>query len=163
MARGNDIGLSPWAYIIYHGHMVHGGIKDDGRLNLALAALTFVLAATLRLIGLRQGLWLDEIMSVREYFHAPWIVLVTRVPTPNHHPLYSLMAKPCILLLGEKEWTVRLPAFVLGSLTPPLLYLRGRTTWNSLRRHANKLRPFNPLKAIKTTCMSSDAHDIMWP
>ena len=47
------------------------------------------------------------------------------MPLPNHHPLYSLAAKACIALLGEKEWVVRLPAFIAGSLTPPLVYLVG--------------------------------------
>lgn len=66
------------------------------------------------------------------FFRASWSYLLTRMPLPNHHPLYSLLAKACIMVLGEKEWTARLPAFLCGSLTPPLLYLVG-SKWVSER------------------------------
>jgi len=84
----------------------------------------FLLAAGLRLYRLDQGFRYDEIFSLA-FFQAPWRELLTRMPIPNHHPLYSLLAKCCWMIWGEKEWALRLPAFAFGSLTPPLLYLVG--------------------------------------
>ncbi len=85
--------------------------------------LLLLFSAALRTVSLDQGLWLDEIRSVQTYFHAPWLSLLNRMPNPNHHPLYSLAAKLMISVWGGDEWALRLPAFVMGSLTPPLMYL----------------------------------------
>ncbi len=81
-----------------------------------------VLAGGVRLYRLDQGLWYDEIISAILFFRAPWPELLTFMPLPNHHPLYSLFAKLCLLSFGEKEWALRLPAYVAGSLTPGLLF-----------------------------------------
>jgi len=97
------------------------------RLSLILLAL----AAGIRLYRLDQGFWYDEIWALK-FFHMSWYEQLTRMPLPNHHPLYSLPAKACILVLGEKEWTARLPAFICGSLTPPLLFMMG-SRWVSER------------------------------
>ena len=85
-----------------------------------------VVSLTLRIYRIDQGLWSDEIGSSTQYFHAAWLDLVTTFPNPTHHPLYSLLAKASILLLGESEWTLRLPALISGALTPPALYYLGR-------------------------------------
>ena len=84
---------------------------------LALGAFS----AGLRLYRLDQSFWYDEIISTLMFFRAPWLDLLTRMPLANHHPLYSLLAKLCLLAGGEKEWVLRLPAFLFGSLTPPVL------------------------------------------
>jgi len=89
---------------------------------LALLAL----AALLRLPGLNQGFWFDEIMAVVMFFPAPWSKLLTEMPIANHHPLYSLIGKLMFMAAGPQEWALRLPAFVFGALTPPVLYLAGR-------------------------------------
>ncbi len=92
--------------------------------NKVLLAL-LVLAAGLRIYGLDQGFTYDEIMALVRYFKAPWKALLTVMHQPNHHPLYSICARACLLLFGEGEWVVRLPAFLAGVLTPPLVYLTG--------------------------------------
>lgn len=85
-----------------------------------------VLGLILRLPGLNQSFWYDEIMAMVMFFSESWQKLLTEMPVPNHQPLYSLLGKLCLLALGPEEWKLRLPALVFGALTPPALYLFGR-------------------------------------
>ncbi len=95
------------------------------RADLAAVLVLTALAAATRLYKLDQGFWYDEIYSVSMFFRAPWPFLLTEMPAPNNHPFYSILAKLCILTLGEKEWTARLPAFIFGAFTPAMTYLFG--------------------------------------
>lgn len=94
-----------------------------------------LLSAALRIHRLDQSFWYDEIVSVNLFFHAPWLDLFTKMLIPNHHPLYSMLAKLSVAAFGEAEWSARLPAFVFGSLTPPFLFLFG-SRWYSERTGA---------------------------
>ena len=116
--------------------------------------ILFLLALALRIYRLNQSFWYDEIYAVVIGFHAPWIEMVTRMPNANHHPLYALLAKPCLLLLGEKEWTVRLPSLIFGSLTPPLLYRLG-ARWMNPR--VGLLASLIMAVAMWPVCYSQDA------
>lgn len=91
-----------------------------------------LLALALRLPRLNQGLWFDEIISAAGFFSAPWKDLLTQMPMPNHHPLYSLLGKLMLAFFGEREWALRLPALVFGVFTPPLLFVFG-SRWASRR------------------------------
>lgn len=97
---------------------------------LAPLALITIAAFLVRLWGVNQGFWYDEIFSLTHFFRADWITLVLAMPDPNHHPLYSLLAKLGISVLGEKEWSARLPALVAGTATVPLLYIMGERLLN---------------------------------
>jgi 4-amino-4-deoxy-L-arabinose transferase-like glycosyltransferase len=103
--------------------------SNSRRQPAILLALTLAAGAA-RLYRLRQSLWYDEIFSLFRFFRSDWLSLVTAMPDPNHHPLYSLLAKLSLGLFGESEWSLRLPAFLLSALTPPLLYAVGRRWWN---------------------------------
>jgi len=101
------------------------GDEMTGREKAFVAVLIF-LAAVLRLWRLDQGFWYDEIFSLTNFFRAEWPLLFTSMKDPNHHPLYSILAKLSISALGEREWSARLPAFSAGTASVPLLYLMGR-------------------------------------
>jgi mannosyltransferase len=91
----------------------------------ALAAMT-ALAALLRAIGSNDGLWLDEIITLVESVRQPLAQILTVFPGNNQHTLYSVLAHASVASFGEQPWSLRLPALVLGALSPAALYLFAR-------------------------------------
>lgn len=102
---------------------MEGSIDRRGRWATAagLIALTGV-AAVLRLPGLNQGLWYDEIMTIVLSLREPLTSIVQRFPSNNVHPLYSVLGRLSIVALGEHAWTIRLPAVLFGVACIPLMY-----------------------------------------
>jgi mannosyltransferase len=88
----------------------------------AIAGFTAI-AAYLRLVGLNRGLWWDEIYFLIVTVRHPLAEIVTIFPGDTQHPLYSILAKWAVGLLGEHPWTLRLPAVVFGVASIPALYL----------------------------------------
>ena len=83
-----------------------------GRDGLWLAAI-LALALALRLWGLNAPLWYDEILTVDTHLRLPWGEML-RDYSMNHHYLHDILAKLAIALFGEANWSVRLPAMLLG-------------------------------------------------
>lgn len=90
---------------------------DEGlepRLERMLLALVLIVGAALRLIGLNQGLWYDEIATLVRYVRRPLIEIVTRFDTQNQHMLYSVLAHGSVQVFGDTAWALRLPAASFG-------------------------------------------------
>lgn len=77
-------------------------------------ALLAVAALALRLYRLDLGLWLDEIITVRDFVRRPFLEILTLFPYQNQHMLYSLLARISVVLLGENPVSLRLPAVLFG-------------------------------------------------
>lgn len=78
-----------------------------------LAAL-LMLALALRLPGLNDGLWFDEIQTLVDYVRLPWGVLLATFDDSNQHYLYSIAARAVRSVAGESAASLRLPAVVFG-------------------------------------------------
>jgi 4-amino-4-deoxy-L-arabinose transferase-like glycosyltransferase len=91
-----------------------------------LLALVTVVGAVLRAIGLGTSLWVDEVLTVRDYVRLPLRELLTSYGSENQHPLYSLLAHASVACFGEHEWSVRLPAVIFGTAAIPALARLGR-------------------------------------
>jgi len=89
-----------------------------------LASLTIV-GAILRVIGIDEGLWLDEIKTLLDSVRLPFLQILTVYPSNNQHQLYSVLAHLSIMVFGEHPWSLRLPALLFGVATIPLVYLVG--------------------------------------
>ena len=89
-----------------------------------MATLT-VLAACLRVAGLNQCLWWDEIYFVVVTVRHPLREILTVFPGDNQHPLYSILAWLSVHAFGEHVWSLRLPAVVFGVASIPMIYLLG--------------------------------------
>jgi mannosyltransferase len=86
-------------------------------------ALITILAMCLRVIGLNQSLWWDEIASLLVSVRHPFTEIVTVFPGDSQHTLYSVLARLSILAFGEHAWSLRLPALVFGVASVPILFL----------------------------------------
>jgi 4-amino-4-deoxy-L-arabinose transferase-like glycosyltransferase len=82
-------------------------------------------AALLRVFGLDQQLWYDEILTLLESVRHPLGTIVTTY-AQNQHALYSVLARVSILAFGEHAWALRLPAVAFGVATVPALYFCAR-------------------------------------
>ena len=87
----------------------------------ALGLIT-ALALALRLFHVGSDLWLDEIAPVMRYGPLPWLDVVTSYQSSNNHLLNTLLVKGTIVLFGEREWAIRLPAVLFGTATIPAIY-----------------------------------------
>ncbi len=97
------------------------GAGPDRRVAAGLA----LLALGARLPNLDAGLWFDEIWLVVLYLRRPFLELATTFDSDNLHPLYALLAWPCVRVFGEGPVAARLPALVFGVLSVPLVYVLG--------------------------------------
>ncbi|MGH9859396.1 MAG: glycosyltransferase family 39 protein, partial [Candidatus Acidiferrales bacterium] len=90
-----------------------------------LAGLT-VLAAALRLPGLDQQLWYDEMVLAVRWMPLGLGEIATTYTSQNQHMLYSLLARVAVELFGEHNWVLRLPAVLFGVACVPALYFCAR-------------------------------------
>lgn len=81
--------------------------------TVGLVALLAV-GLALRIPGLGDGLWFDEIQTQLEYVRLPWGRLLTTFDSTNQHLLFSVSARAVQQLFGESATTLRIPAVVFG-------------------------------------------------
>ncbi|MDW8356214.1 MAG: glycosyltransferase family 39 protein [Bryobacterales bacterium] len=89
-------------------------------------ALLAAAALALRLHRLDLPLWLDEIVTVRDFVRRPLLEILTLFPYQNQHMLYSLLARISVVLAGESPVSLRLPAVLFGVAGLSPLFLLGR-------------------------------------
>jgi mannosyltransferase len=97
--------------------------RQEQKANMWILLLLLALSLALRLYRLNMSFWMDEIITITEFVSKPWLKIITEVPYPNNHILYTLLAKLSITVFGEHEWSARLPAMIMGTLIPPAAYL----------------------------------------
>jgi mannosyltransferase len=73
------------------------------------------LGLAFRLYHLGRGLWFDEIETLVEYVRSPLGRILSDYHSSNQHPLYSVLARLSVDLLGESGAALRLPAALLGT------------------------------------------------
>ena len=90
----------------------------------AIAGLV-LLSIALRLPTLGSPLIEDEAISFNRYIDVPWKDLVFYYHDTNQHTLFLLFSKLSIWVFGESEIIFRLPSFLAGVLSIPLIYRLG--------------------------------------
>lgn len=91
-----------------------------------LFAAIMVVALAVRLYGLGQGLWFDEMQTLADYVRLPLLQIVSTFDSQNQHMLYALVAHVTVSLFGESAWALRLPAALMGVASLAALYVLGR-------------------------------------
>jgi len=93
-----------------------------------------VFSTALRLPTLGSPLIEDEAISFNRYIDVPWKDLILSYHDTNQHTFFLLLSKFCIWIFGESEIIFRLPAFLAGVLSIPLIYRLGlliKIPWSS--------------------------------
>ncbi len=94
-------------------------------IGLAILLLIMTLAIVLRFYKLNEGIWLDEILTQVNYARDSYKEIVTSYDSENQNFLYSILAHTSNLILGESNWSLRLPAVLFGIGSILALYLLG--------------------------------------
>jgi len=102
-------------------------ISHDRQLLFFIVCVLFV-GCVVRCWNITQSFWWDEIWSTMTYVNAPslWQVVSSLGYYFNNHIFYSLLARGSIALLGESEFSARLPALVMGLLGIVMLFQFGK-------------------------------------
>ena len=87
-----------------------------------LVTVLTVIGATVRIVGSDRSLWIDEIGTMAWHIRGPAIDTFLQALNSNNHLLNSLLSRAAVMLFGEHEWALRLPAIIFGTLSIPLLY-----------------------------------------
>lgn len=88
--------------------------------------LILVIGVGIRLWYLNQPMRFDEAATACLYASSPWYIGVANYSTPNNHVLNTLLMRLSIVWLGNREWVLRLPAFMAGLACLPLAYAYAR-------------------------------------
>ena len=94
-----------------------------------------VIGAALRFYRLDTDLWIDEIGSWQYASSVTIAELFRTFSSPNQHLMNSLLERLSVSVLGEHDWTIRLPAALFGIATVPAMYWLARPImrgWQSL-------------------------------
>ena len=95
------------------------------RKELWIISGLIVFSTALRLPTLGSPLIEDEAISFNRYIDVPWKNLVLSYHDTNQHTFFLLLSKFCIWIFGESEIVFRLPSFLAGILSIPLIYRLG--------------------------------------
>src|SRR5947207_2465258 len=94
----------------------------------ALGSLTLLGFVLLRLLGIHQSLFGDEIYTYDIVSSHGLTGVVTAVHDTSITPVLHYLLAWSAVQLGDATTTVRLPSLILGSAAIPLVYLLGRRT-----------------------------------
>ncbi|MEJ8566447.1 glycosyltransferase family 39 protein [Elongatibacter sediminis] len=92
---------------------------------VGIVVLTLV-GAGLRIIGLNEGLWVDEIATLVNHVLTPVRDIIGDYGSRNNHILYSVLAHFSVEQFGASAWALRLPAALFGIATIPAAWYLGR-------------------------------------
>jgi mannosyltransferase len=94
--------------------LLAGSTAAVSRGEYIAVALLLVAGLALRLPGLGEGLWHDEIVTLIRNVRAPLVAALTSFESQNNHPLYSLLAQAAFAVFGDSPAVLRLPALLFG-------------------------------------------------
>jgi len=97
-------------------------VRDVSAIVLGVSLLALF---SVRALG--RGFGYDEIVTVQNFVEAPtWWDVFSRTVVFNNHIPFSALSRTSRSLFGTAEWAYRLPAFLLGALAVPAMWLLGR-------------------------------------
>ena len=105
-------------------------MRQTTLLEYAGIAVLMLLGVGLRLWYVNQPMRFDEATTVTLYARLPWYIGLADYTMPNNHLLNTLLVRFSLLLGGDREWVIRLPALLAGLLCLPLTYVYARLAYS---------------------------------
>ena len=89
--------------------------------------IVWICGTFLRFYGLSsESLWFDEFFSLKAATENNlWTLLTTSIDA-LHPPLYYVLLRINILLLGNEDWVLRIPSAIFGSLSIVSIFFLGK-------------------------------------
>jgi mannosyltransferase len=106
--------------------------QPNNKVVSATLAAIMIAATLLRFYLLNSGLWLDEILTYVKYAQLPFLSIVTTFDSENQHFLYSILAHLSLIIFGDSNWALRLPAVIFGIGSIGAIFLLGREISNDV-------------------------------
>ena len=104
--------------------------KDPAYVFLILGGMT-VLALILRLLDLHQSISYDEAYTFIHFASRPFKHILADYSAPNNHIFHTILVGVAYRLFGGEPWVLRLPAFLAGVLSVPVMYITARRFFSS--------------------------------
>lgn len=97
---------------------------------LALGTIA-VVAVLLRLVGLAQGMRIDERLTYQYFVSQSWTTAVWDYSMVNNHIFHTVLAKVAVTVFGPWLWALRMPALIAGVLVVPASYIAVRSLYGA--------------------------------
>jgi hypothetical protein len=97
----------------------------SNRAILYTLSLLVIVGTIIRIHFLFRTMRYDEAWTFLHYASRPFLVGVSDYSAPNNHIFHTILVHLAYVLLGNRPWILRLPAFIAGLVLIPVSYLLG--------------------------------------
>lgn len=112
-------------------HRIRTGLQTPDGFLTALALFLLTGAGTLiRWHYSGIPVRMDEAFTYTNFVSKPLYVALSFYEQPNNHLFHTMLAWISIRLLGDTEWSLRLPALLAGTAAIPMAYATGAILFN---------------------------------
>jgi len=105
-------------------------IKEENRLHLYAFCAVALIGILVRVFYLSRPMCSDEAYTCINFVLKPLYAGLSDYPEPNNHLFNTFLSHIAYLLLGNRPWVVRLPAFFAGIAMIPASYALIRIFYN---------------------------------
>ncbi|HET9911600.1 MAG TPA: glycosyltransferase family 39 protein [Anaerolineales bacterium] len=99
--------------------------KEPSHILPILGTIT-LLGLILRVLEINRPIAYDEAYTFLNFASRPFKHILADYSAPNNHILHTILVGIASRLFGGQSWVLRLPAFLAGTLTAPMMYLAAR-------------------------------------
>lgn len=119
-----------WTSIRQSPRTLRRWARAVGPTHVVILAMTVAIGSGLRFAFLDAPMRYDEAATFNAFVSQPLHVALANYSEPNNHLFNTLLAAISVDILGDHEWSIRLPALFAGTAIIPLSYALARRLYN---------------------------------
>ncbi|NQT67089.1 MAG: DUF4214 domain-containing protein [Actinobacteria bacterium] len=104
-------------------------IQKD-KIDLIFLLLIIALSIIIRLFYINQPMRHDEAITFLSFVKKPLIKSLSDYSSSNNHLFHTFLSHIFYVIFGNREWVIRMPAFISGVLIIPASYFTTRVFYN---------------------------------